>query len=55
MVIHHLSGMVAVLNHTGSNVAVMAHDAEEGFFFNVSGWVRVADNDPIELADSLYK
>ena len=47
-------GMVAVFNNTGSNLAVMAYDEDEDFFFNVSGWVKVADNDPIELADSLY-
>ncbi len=47
-------GMVAVFNNTGSNLALMAYDEEEDFYFNASGWVKVADNDPIELADSLY-
>ena len=47
-------GMVAVFNNTGSNLALMAYDEEEDFYFNASGWVKVADNDPIELADNLY-
>ena len=47
-------GMVAVFNNTGSNLALMAYDEEEDFYFNASGWVKVADHDPIELADSLY-
>lgn len=47
-------GMVAVLNNTGSCVAVMAYDEEDDYFYNASGWVKVADHEAIELADSLY-
>tara|TARA_R100000231_G_scaffold57516_2_gene47554 strand:- start:13548 stop:13787 length:240 start_codon:yes stop_codon:yes gene_type:complete len=47
-------GMVAVLNNTGSCVAVMAYDEEDDYFYNTSGWVKVADHEAIKLADSLY-